>query len=293
MRSEVSIILFLASLQAVEAWTPSSAVPRLGVSRCSRVAPRQHLSHIFMSSKNEEGDDIVRTSFDDAGRSIIEEEDQKRIEDMGDFDSTGAQADSVERMRAAIRERTAGLGMEKSKVSADYIAKKQDAALNAGPPGGQTDADSFGGLDLSQISDTKLKNSGSDWNDEMPSMFYDAGAELTKDEQEEADPLMLKNFVDQALYEISQAKWPTPPAALREVGLMVIVIAFSTVLIVGWDRLLRDIYTNIGFIPSKEDLVNYASRFDGLELPDGWMNGMNEDDVQKFSETVNTVLPDL
>ena len=196
-------------------------------------------------------------------------------------------------MRAAIRERAAGLNIEKSKVSADYIAQKQQAAQSAGPPGAQKSEDVFGGLDLSQISDTKLKNTGSDWNEDMPSMLYDPEAELTKEEQEEADPLMVKNPIEQALYEISQAKWPTTSAAIRDIAIMFGVIALTTVIIVGWDQLLRQFYTGVGFIPNKEDLANYASRFDGLDLPQGWMDGMNEQDIQQFSDKVNSVAPDI
>jgi len=194
-------------------------------------------------------------------------------------------------MRAAIRERTAGMGIEKSQVSAEYIKQKEEAAQMAGPPGAQKDPESFGGLDLSQISDTKMKNSNSDWNDEMPTMFYDPEAELSKEEQEEADPLMLKNPIEQAMYEVSQSRWPTPLAAIREVGIMFIVIAVFTGVIVGWDRFLREFYTDVGFIPSKEDLANYASRFDGLDLPKGWMDNMSEEDVQNFAEKVNNVIP--
>jgi hypothetical protein len=44
---------------------------------------------------NEEGEDddekeIRRTTFDQAGKSLIDEEDQKRLEQMGDFDANPA-----------------------------------------------------------------------------------------------------------------------------------------------------------------------------------------------------------
>lgn len=40
-------------------------------------------------SSNSSSEEEIRksTSFDDAGRSLIEEEDKKRMEEMGDFDS--------------------------------------------------------------------------------------------------------------------------------------------------------------------------------------------------------------
>ena len=192
--------------------------------------------------------------------------------------------DTAERVRAAIRERTAGLGIEKSQATADYIARKEEAARSGGPSS-QSDPNVFGGLDLSQISDTKLKGSQStDWSDDMPSMLYDPQKELTQEEQEEADPLMTKSIVEQYTYEISQSKFPTPVEALRQVGIMVIVVAFMTFLVFFWDKVLREVYTSIGFVPSEEALTNYASRFDGLDLPDGWMEGL---DTSKLSDTAS------
>jgi len=44
-------------------------------------------------SSNDDMDDVdkmERTSFDQAGASLIEEEDQKRMEQMGDFDSNSS-----------------------------------------------------------------------------------------------------------------------------------------------------------------------------------------------------------
>ena len=41
-------------------------------------------------------------------------------------------------------------------------------------------------------------------------------------------------------------------------------------------------------IPTKDELMNYATKFDGLDLPSGWTDNMNESDVQKFQDTVNS-----
>lgn len=207
------------------------------------------------------------------------------------------QSDSIERMRAAIRARTADLGIEKSKVSADYIRNRQEKAIQAGP--GNTDADTFAGVDLSKISSTPKKSS--EWNEEMPSMFYDPEDEMSKEEQEEVDPVMKLSILDQGLNEYNNAKWPDWGSALREVGVLLAVVALSALLIIGWDKLLRVIYTSVGFIPTKEEIANYASRFDGLDLPKGWTNNMSEQDVASFSDTVNQAttsttaapLPDL
>lgn len=190
-------------------------------------------------------------------------------------------------MRAAIQARAQSLDIEKSKVSADYIASRQAAAMKAGSAGALDESnDMFGGLDLSQINSEKT---GNEWNEDMPTMFYDPEDEMTKEEQEEADPLMTKSFVEQASAEIAGSKWPGPLAAIREVGVMLVVVAFTFVVIINWDKFLREVYTGIGFIPSADDLANYANRFDGLDLPSGWMDNMDEADVAKISDKLNTL----
>ena len=35
-----------------------------------------------------------------------------------------------------------------------------------------------------------------------------------------------------------------------------------------------------------KNVANYAARFDGLDLPTGWTNGMSDVDVQAYSDTV-------
>lgn len=197
------------------------------------------------------------------------------------------QKDSMEALRAKIKERTENLGIEKSKVTADYIASREKAAMEGGPPGGQQDTNMFGGLDLSQISQVK-EAARSDWDESMPTMFYDPEAELSREEQEEADPTMLKNPIEQAWTELSESKWPDPLAALREVAVMFLVIGLSCFIVTSWDTVLRNLYTGFGFIPTKEDIANYASRFDGLDLPDGWTSGMTDVDVTSYGDTIST-----
>jgi hypothetical protein len=202
-------------------------------------------------------------------------------------------------MRAAIRARTANLGIEKSKVSAEYIQQKQKMAISAGSARAaaeQTSSNTFAGLDLSQISDGSVKrrpptNSLWDSDDETPSMFFDAEERLTEQEREEVDPLIKKGIIEQGLNELQNAKWPDWSSALREVVLMFVVIAFTGALIIGWDKVLRFTYTDIlHFIPSEDELANYASRFDGLDLPKGWTDNMNEADVQNLAGKVNDKL---
>jgi hypothetical protein len=193
-------------------------------------------------------------------------------------------------MREAVRARTSAMGLEKSKVSADYIASKTTQAKQGGPPGTQQDPDSFGGLDLSQISDRAPPGERkSTYDESLPSMFYDPEDDLTKEEQDEVDPIRKENPIKQGLNELTNAKWPGPAAALREVVVLVIVVAVTGFIIIEWDQLLRTVYTTAGFIPNKEGLANYANRFDGLDLPSGWTNNMSDSDVSAMAEQVNTV----
>ena len=200
----------------------------------------------------------------------------------------------MEKMRAAIRARTADLGIERSKVSADYIKNREQQALTAGAQQEREAAASamFGGIDLSKISTdgSSVKVRG-ELDENMPTMFYDPEDEMTAEERAEVDPIMTQNPVEQATNELTNAKWPTLLSAGREVFLMVAVVAFSCLLIIGSDNLLRQVYTATGFIPSKEDIANYASQFDGLDLPAGWMDNMNEQDVAKLAEQFNVPPP--
>lgn len=253
------------------------------------------LSVVDNQDQNEEA--ISRTTFDEAGKSLIDEEDAKRMEAMGDYDlNPDSKDDKVERMRAAIRARTADLGIEKSKVSAEYIQQRQNIAISAGSARAdaeQSSANTFAGLDLSRISDGNQgkRSSQSPWADEEdePTMFFDPEEKLSEQERAEIDPFMKKGIFEQGLNELQNAKWPDWASALREVALMILVIAVTGVLIVGWDKVLRFVYTDVlHFIPSQEDLANYASRFDSLALPKGWTDNMNEADVAKLANQVNS-----
>ena len=211
----------------------------------------------------------------------------------------------MEKMRAAIRARTSDLGIEKSKVSADYIQKRQQQAVAAGSAQAASENnDIFGGLDLSQIRTeaTPSRSSSSPFADEdgeVPSMFYEPDDELSEQEKAEADPLGQKSISEQLMYEFQQVKWPAPGSALREVGLMFVIVAITGGLIIGWDKVLRELYTDsLHFIPSKEDMANYANRFQGLDLPAGWTDNMNDEDVASFADAATSFgqssgMPDL
>ena len=42
--------------------------------------------------------------------------------------------------------------------------------------------------------------------------------------------------------------------------------------------------------PSAEDLQNYGSRFDGLDLPKGWTDNMNVEDMEKLADAGNNAV---
>lgn len=324
--------------------------------RCSsRAGVSERPTIIRLSSSNQQDEDEIKdrksidpTTFDEAGRSLMDEQDEKRMQAMGDFDanpnvrerkfitltqprrtclcmpsqifsltlffqrlsfkfvfSKKSSMDQMEKMREAIRARTSAMGLEKSKVSADYIQQRQQQAVAAGSAKAASESsDTFAGLDLSQISTAKAPPSArnSMWGDDeeqVPSMFYDPEDELSEDERALIDPMGQKGILDQGWNELQNAKWPDPVSALKEVGIMIIVVAVTGALIIGWDKLLRGLYTDVlHFIPSKDDLMQYMNRFDGLDLPTGWTDNMNEADIASFTDKVSSssgsvTLPDL
>lgn len=139
--------------------------------------------------------------------------------------------------------------------------------------------ESYQQLDLSQISQESPRGE----DDNTPAMFYDPENEMSEEEKIEADPDGQLSLTDQAMKEINAASWPTPGAALREVGLLIFVVVFTAGLIINWDNFLRETYTHFGLIPSAEDIMKGA---ENLVLPDGWTNGMSEDDFMNFQDEV-------
>ena len=90
--------------------------------------------------------------------------------------------------------------------------------------------------------------------------------------------------------ELGEVKWPDPLSALKEVGLVIFLVALTGGIIVGWDNVVRYLYTEVlHFIPNKEDLADYANRFSGIDLPSGWTDNMNEDDIASFIDKVGSI----
>lgn len=217
-------------------------------------------------------------SFDDAGQSLVDEENQKRIESMGDFDSNpDYNIDNIEKMREAIRARASSLGVEKSVLSQQYIEEaKARAQQNVGQAPGQ--------LDLSQISTGNEPRKQADWDESLPTMMYNPEDELTEEEQREIDKVGQLPFWEQFLSEVRAAQWPDFWSAGREVLLLFLVAGLSGLIIINFDQAVRSVYTNLGFIPTKDDI---PGQLEGLDLPEGFTNNMNEEDLLKMTEEMN------
>lgn len=86
-----SLVLSLATTGVVWGWTTTTTTTRFSKKPVVwSPSLTTHPTARFMAPTDGDlGDDdkIERTSFDQAGASLIEEEDQKRMEQMGDFDS--------------------------------------------------------------------------------------------------------------------------------------------------------------------------------------------------------------
>lgn len=198
-------------------------------------------------------------------------------------------ATDYETLREALRSRTQSLGIEKSQVTAEYVERRAAEARKAGSAAAAAESnDTFGGLDLSQIRQTQKVNPYAP-DENLPSMFYEVDEMLTDEEKAMTDPVSLLPYIEQAKIELKATKFPTPWAALRGVVVVIVTVVFTTFLVVGWDNLVRQLYTDIlHFIPTPEELADYTNRFDGLDLPPGWTDNMNEDDITQFSEVLKS-----
>lgn len=151
------------------------------------------------------------------------------------------------------------MGIEKSKATAEYIARKTEEALaakSAGEQSGQND-EMFGGIDLSQIRSKAAAGAEEDDN-MMPFM----AAEMIEDEMDEemmkeADPVSFLPLWEQALVEVKATTWPTPLAALKKVILVTILVIVT---VSGGERFedyVVDGFTNtLHILPTKEQVEN-------------------------------------
>lgn len=190
-------------------------------------------------------------------------------------------------MRAAIRARADELGVEKDPATQQYIAEaaaRAKAAVGNKNPGSS--------LDLSQISTgEEPKKSGGGgggnalWDEDMPTMLYDPTEELTEEERKEVDQVGQMPILDQVLTELRASKWPDFGSALKQVGIVIMIVVVSAALIIGWDNTLRNFYTDLGFIPRKDEIPGQLQQ--GLELPEGFTNNMSDEDLSKLTKEMN------
>lgn len=243
------------------------------------------LSQQLFSSPNNEEEMVEEQknvkSYYEAGASLIEEDDEEKLRGMGDFDSNPESKEAnMARMREAIRLRTADMGLEKSELSQEYfqeLSKKSREGRENVDMGGTASED---GLDLSQISSEKMvagSKTGNRGESSLPSVLYDPEDDMSEEEMKEVDKVGQLPLYEQVQEELSNAKWPTLGAATREVILLIIIVVITAGLVVNWDQFLRNLYTDLGFIPSAETLESSFSKIDFL--PEGWTNGMNDQDV--------------
>jgi hypothetical protein len=181
-------------------------------------------------------------------------------------------SESIDRVREAIRQRTAALGIEKATLSIEAIKQAEERAKSGIANGSQ-------GLDLSQISNV----GPSEEQDDKPTMLYDPANEMTEEEMIEADPTGQLPIPEQVKIEWTGATWPALVFALKRVVLVFAIVAFTGGLIVTTDNVVRDLYTNLNFIPRVEDVMNGS---ENMVLPEGWTNNMSEEDFMKFQDEV-------
>jgi preprotein translocase subunit SecE len=156
-------------------------------------------------------------------------------------------------MRQAIRDKTKEMGLEKSVLSKQVIQQASARAMRGESPNLNNYNNA---LDL-----TKIRGN---IPDNMPTVLYDPEDEMSSQERIEVDPVGQTSLLNQFQNELSNAKWPTAGAVVREVGIMILVVAATAALIILWDAFLRDFYTNeLHLIPTKEEI---NTRFEGLEL---------------------------
>ena len=179
-------------------------------------------------------------------------------------------AESIDRVRDAIKQRTDALGIEKSKVSAEAIKAAEERARARIADGG------FQALDLSQIT-TQASSSSQDEN----SIFFEPEEEMSEEEIKEGDPVGQLSIQEQVKAELSAAIWPTFGAAMKKAGIILIIGAVTCFFVVEWNDLVRDLFMNVGLIPRPEDFTFDSEK---ILLPEGWADGMTDEDVMKFQE---------
>ena len=195
-------------------------------------------------------------SFDESTKAIRDEEDEEALargsgmsaEEEEEYNARGAEFGS---MKDRIRARAAELDIEKSVATAEAIKKAEMRAKNMAQA---DDPD----LDMSVFEKRLLSNPED---------------ELTDEEMAQIDPVGQMNPVQQALEELGQTKFPGPLDVAKTVGFMAVIFAISAFVILKSDEILRELYTNWGFIPAPDQKFNYDET---LKLPADWNKDLND-----------------
>lgn len=201
-------------------------------------------------------------SFDEAGRALIEEEDAARAERSGSqisdeeklkFEEKRSEYDS---MRDQIRARASDLNIEKSVTTQKAIeeANRRAVAREESPE-----------VDLSKI---VMGGLGGDSEPED---------ELTDEEMASIDKVGQMGLWGQVLSEFEGTKFPGVGATVRQTGFMFVIFVVTSTAILLADETVRNLYTDLGFIPRPDQVFDYSD----LELPDGWSDMMTDADMPK------------
>lgn len=88
-----SLVTAYITLQHVQGWVIMPTMVSSPLQRCNRLSTVRRLPEVLFSTPPTEGGSttdndgqIRRTTFDEAGKSLVDEEDNKRMEAMGDYD---------------------------------------------------------------------------------------------------------------------------------------------------------------------------------------------------------------
>jgi hypothetical protein len=182
-------------------------------------------------------------------------------------------------MRRAIQERAKSVGLEKAVLSQQYIEERNQRFLNerANKASGARPT-----LDLSQISDGD--DDKGKWDPSLPSMMYDPADYLTPEQQAEADKTGQLPLWDQFITEVRASKWPGFGSVIREIGVLALIVSLSAVMTINLDSSLRQFYTGLGMLPTKEQV---SKPLIDIDLPSGFTNNMNEEDLARITAEMN------
>lgn len=140
------------------------------------------------------------------------------------------------------------------------------------------------GLDLSKIDTFQrgLKMDDEDEDDNIPKMpmmmddLEDEWKQLSDEQRKRINPTEGMKWYEELMYEANQIEWPKPKEIFKEMGLLIATVIFMAVFIINLDNFLREKSIEYGMIPRPEDITQ---SFEGLQLPEGWTEGLNEQDI--------------